>query len=658
MQLSKVHITNFRSIDDAGEFSIVGSTCLVGKNEAGKTALLQALEAINPYDESKKSYNKTRDYPRRYLNDYKSRHSDSEAVVASTTWELDAKDIEALETEFGVSCLASNSISVFKPYESEGRTWNIQLNEPKILEHLISQAKLDATEQNKLKNVKSVRELYTTLAQMTEPTDKQSALVTKINSYREQDAVLRAVDILFPRMPKFLYFSHYDRMSGSVQLQKLLQDKQNNTLSEGDSVFLDFLEFSGITPEEISTTQRYEDLRAKVEAASNRITDQIFDYWSQNQNLTINFDIQAGQPQDPHPFNAGTIMHARVNNSLHRMTVPFSERSAGFIWFFSFLVRFSQVQKQKGNVIFLLDEPGLTLHAKAQHDLLRYFKEKLEPSHQVIYTTHSPFMVPVDNLACVRTVEDVVIQSKSGRYESKGTKVRDDVLATDSDTIFPLQGALGYEITQSLFIGKDTLLVEGPSDILYLQAVSAALKALKRTGLDARWVICPSGGVDKVNAFVSLFRGNQLHIVVLTDYAKGQKNKVELLRQSQLLQAGHVFTIADFCTKSEADIEDLFEPDVFVEIINKTYNLPSPHLLTPQTLDDADKSTERQVLKAQAYFRTLPAPIAEFDHFTPANWLIQHPEIFSENIAGLEPTFARFESVFSKLNALLPADTR
>jgi len=496
------------------------------------------------------------------------------------------------------------------------------------------------------------------LSQMTERTDKQEALLTKISNYKEHDAVYRAIDILFPRMPKFLYFSHYDRMSGSVQLQKLLQDKQNNTVSEGDSVFLDFLEFSGITPEEISTTQRYEDLRAKVEAASNRITDQIFDYWSQNQNLTINFDIQAGQPQDPPPFNTGTVMHARVHNNLHRMTVPFSERSAGFIWFFSFLVRFSQVQRQKGNVIFLLDEPGLTLHAKAQHDLLRYFKEKLEPSHQVIYTTHSPFMVPVDNLACVRTVEDVVTFSKSGRPESKGTKVRDDVLATDSDTIFPLQGALGYEITQSLFIGKDTLLVEGPSDILYLQAVSAVLKALKRTGLDARWVICPSGGVDKVNAFVSLFRGNQLHIAVLTDYAKGQKNKVEQLRQSQLLQAGHVFTIADFCAKGEADIEDLFEPDVFVEIINRAYGLSSTYILTPQTLDDADKLTERQVLKTQAYFRTLPASVAEFDHFTPANWLIQNPQILSENIAGLEATFARFESVFSKLNTLLPAATR
>ena len=76
------------------------------------------------------------------------------------------------------------------------------------------------------------------------------------------------------------------------------------------------------------------------------------------------------------------------------MSVPFSERSAGFIWFFSFLVKFAQVRKGGGSLILLLDEPGLTLHGKAQADLLRYFGEKLAPKHQVIFTTHSPFMVP------------------------------------------------------------------------------------------------------------------------------------------------------------------------------------------------------------------------------------------------------------------------
>ncbi len=106
-----------------------------------------------------------------------------------------------------------------------------------------------------------------------------------------------------------------------------------------------------------------------------------------------------------------------------------------------------------------------------------------------------------------------------------GTKVRADILTRDPDTLFPLQGALGYEITQSLFIGKHTLLVEGASDILYLQALSAALKARKRTGLDPKWTMCPTGGIGNVRAFVSLFGGNKLDVAVLADQTKQDTKK-------------------------------------------------------------------------------------------------------------------------------------
>lgn len=238
-------------------------------------------------------------------------------------------------------------------------------------------------------------------------------------------------------------------------------------------------------------------------------------------------------------------------------------------------------------------------------------------------------------------------------YISEGTKVGDDVLSTDKDTLFPLQGALGYEITQSLFIGENTLLVEGPSDVLYLQAASTALKQAGRAGLDSRWTICPTGGIDKVSAFVSLFGGNKLNVAVLTDFASGQKKKVERLRESQLLKEGHVYTVADFCDQDEGDIEDLLSPTLFVLIVNEAYSLPNKHKLTADKLEDADKSTERLVIKAEAYFRLLPDAIKTFDHFTPPNWLIQHPETLSDDSAEVNETLKRFETVFETFNSLL-----
>ena len=79
------------------------------------------------------------------------------------------------------------------------------------------------------------------------------------------------------------------------------------------------------------------------------------------------------------------------------------------------------------------------------------------------------------------------------------------------------------------------MLVEGPSDILYLQAASAVLKASGRPHLAPLWAICPSGGIDKVLPFVRLFYGNKLNIAVLTDFERGQKRKLDELYKAALL---------------------------------------------------------------------------------------------------------------------------
>jgi predicted ATP-dependent endonuclease of OLD family len=361
-------------------------------------------------------------------------------------------------------------------------------------------------------------------------------------------------------------------------------------------------------------------------------------------------DIAEGKVGDKPPFNSGTIVKIRIENINHRVTVPLSERSAGFVWFFSFLSQFKQLKKITGDAIILLDEPGLTLHGKAQSDLLRYIEERLLPEHQVIFTTHSPFMVPAERMADVRIVEDV-IKHEGRKANVLGTKVSSDALSVDKDTLFPLQGALGYEITQSLFIGKNTLLVEGPSDILYLQAFSAVLKNRKREGLDSRWTMCPSGGIDKISPFASLFGANNINIAVLCDLAAGDKSKLEKLRKSQILKASQLFTAADFTGKSESDIEDFLDPELFVKLLNNAYSLSKPNILSVAKLDAA-LDTERIVKKAEAVFREMPPDVQEFDHFYPSDWLIRNPKFLVDS-NELDKTLDCFEQVFKTINKIL-----
>lgn len=646
MKLTKAKVENFRSVEDSQEFTIDKAiTCLVGKNESGKTTLLTALYRLNPIFEADSKYDKTKDYPRRHLADYEERHGKEQANVVTTWWTLEADDTKKLAEVLGDDAAAElKEVVVTKGYDGESY-WSLDVDAAKVIDHLIRTAGLHEEEATSLRLSTSIADLKKRVAAgltPETPSPRLTALKERLDkTFSSNDPLDAAIAVL--SLPKFLLFSQYQRMQGRVSLEQIT----SKTHDDNDRVFLALCDMAGTPVQQVATINQVEDLIARFESASNKITDEIFRYWSQNKFLRVDFKIYQGQPGDPAPFNAGRVFHTRVKNELHQVTVPFDDRSTGFVWFFSFLALFSQMKKAHGrNIIFLLDEPGLSLHAKAQGDLIRYFKERLAPDYQVLYSTHSPFMVPPDNLASVRTVEDVVEHRAGERPVVHGTKVGDDVLSTDRDTLFPLQGALGYEITQTLFVGKNTLLVEGPSDLLYLKAVSEELRVRKRIALDPRWTVCPTGGVDKVSAFMSLFGGNKLHVAVLMDFAVGQKKKVEDLRRSSLLRQGHVFTAEAYADQSEADIEDMLGAGLYVDLVNACYGLKTKQAVPAFT------GGARVVKHVEDHFRTL-VDVPEFDHFTPSSYFAENRTSFLKKASAVDDALGRFERLFTDINALL-----
>jgi predicted ATP-dependent endonuclease of OLD family len=648
MKLIKASVRNYRSVEDSGEFDVGDLTCLVGKNEAGKTALLSAFRGLNPTD--KFAYNKTNDYPRRFLNEFEERHPSGEAEIIKTSWAMDDNDKAQVVKRFGENVFTSDVIQISKGFGYKTQLWIFPLNQVKVLSNLAKKHALTTDDLVPLKGLTEGPEADAALAALTSRTPAQEALLADIKNCRGSSFILGAIDSV--EMPEFFYASHFDRMSGEVSVPKLLQEVASKTVSSADQIFLDFLAYAKTSLEDLNSATRYVEQQAKLQSASSRITREMFEYWSQNKALKIKVDLHAGLPGDPAPFNTGTVASIGIENINHEAIIPLSERSAGFVWFFSFLAQFKELKKTKGNVIILLDEPGLTLHGKAQADLLRYMVDKLIPDHQVIFTTHSPFMVPMDRLADVRIVEDVIEVKSDGRLNIKGTKVSSDVLEVSDDTLFPLQGALGYEITQALFVGKNTLLVEGPSDIVYLDVLSQALKKRGREGLDSRWTICPSGGIDKIAPFARLFGRSGINIAVLSDRAKGDNSKLANAK-SALLNAAQFYTIADFLDQAEADIEDLFDTPLFVHLLNKAYSPPSGKTVTVKKLQDADSGTVRSVKKAEALFRLMPSEVEEFDHFGPARWLMKNPNALDGDAAEVLTTLERAEKIFKQYNQML-----
>ena len=435
MKLKQAHIRNFRCIDDSAPFSIGAVTCLVGKNESGKTATLHALERLSPLDPKATKPEKLRDFPRHMLTEF-----DEDKEILVSEWELEDADVKAVEDVLGLGALQTRTVKITRKYKTP-TLWNVGINQKRVIEWLLAEVACDSSEREQFTNCQDTMELKAKAEELqSKGSARIAALLARVKKFPDGSAARAAIDAL--EMPRFLYFSSYDRMDGTVHLESLAQRQQTETLSRSDEVGLAFLEYAGTSLQEIQTLKTYEAIKARVEAASIKISKQIFAYWSQNQHLKVEFSVEPGRAGDQPPFNSGTVMRTRVHNKLHEMTVPFDDRSAGFTWFFSFLVLFSQVQKKFGDVVILLDEPGLNLHGKAQADLVRFIYEKLRPKHQVIYTTHSPFMVPAEDLASVRTVEDVARTKPDGQVEVLGTKIGDEVLSTDRDTLFPLQGAL------------------------------------------------------------------------------------------------------------------------------------------------------------------------------------------------------------------------
>lgn len=648
MKLKKVRIQNFKSIEDSGEFSVGDLTCLAGKNESGKTAILQALRRLNPVEASENSFDHTMEFPRSRL------HESGDGAgqrVLTTKWELDDSDVAAVEAKVGAGAMSNRTVWVHKAYGQTGGTWSVELDEKQVIAALVARGEeLTAPATERVSKQKTLAELRAMVAQQGDKaTNGEKRLIVLAEEFRKGDPDLAAIDVLHERMPKFLYFATYESMPGRVAVEDLIaRTATPDELDQEDRIFLALLALARTSLEEVRDEELSEALIAKLEGVSNAISRAIFAYWSQNKHLKVRFDYREALAADPES-DAKTASHVfltRVENTRHGVSVGFDERSAGFVWFFSFLVWFSQMEREYGDkLVILLDEPGLSLHGTAQADLLRYIKDKLLPKYQVIYSTHSPFMIDAGDLFTVRTVEDVTKDDVI-----LGTKVGDEVLSTDADTIFPLRAVLGYDLTQSLFVGEHTLLVEGPSDLLYLTWASNELRARKRTPLDPRWVVTPAGGIDKIGSFIALFGGNRLHVAVLTDYHAGDKARVKTLRDSDILRSGHVFSAEAFTGTPEADVEDLLGRELYLALVTACYGLGKKDQF-PATKPAA--ASDLVVKEARDHMLTVSATVPQFDHYAPAAYLLQNWGTLKDSLPGVDAALGRFEDFFKQVNALL-----
>lgn len=624
-------MTNYRSIVDSGPVAIDDISCFVGKNESGKTSFLMALELLNPA-EGPRTIDIVRDYPAWLLHEGERAMTDGDPpVVARADYELCEDEQHEFEAQFGSGTLMTEHPTFTVRYDGSDM-WRFNSDEAAAVRHLVAQL----GSPSELSTISTLDALVSAAA-----TGEHEAPLTALLAEwtNPSDLRLSMRGWLAAHQPAYVYFGDYSLMPGRVSVPALIARRDAGSIDREYRTFLALLAIAGTPLESFSDDANYEHQKRRLEAAGLRITEDIKRFWRQNQDSSIEFDKSAADSVAGGELAQGINLHVR-SKGRRGVGVPIDEGSHGFRWFFSFLVYFTRIQDLHSDkpLVLLLDEPGSALHALAQADFLRFVEERLAPLAQVLYTTHSPFMVDANHFERVRLVTD---------EPEDGTVVSDKVLVGgDEDTVFPLQAALGYSIGQTLFVAPNALLVEGPSDLLYIKAVTGALEAQGRAGLDPRWVIVPVGGVSKIETFVRLYGANQIHTAVLLDGTTKFDAQAERLVDTGQLEPRQVVSVSHALNdQPEADIEDLFPTELYVEFVKAAFSRSAAAGLTAEVVDAYGHP--RLVKRVEQVLTDWN--FTGFDHLLPARELTNNPELYPLP----EEVLARAERLFAALNASL-----
>ena len=248
--------------------------------------------------------------------------------------------------------------------------------------------------------------------------------------------------------------------------------------------------------------------------------------------------------------------------------IELERRSTGLQWFLSFfLVFLVESQEAHKGAILLLDEAGLSLHPLAQKDLIAFF-DNLAQTNQMVYTTHSPFLVDPSNIDRAKVVYS---DAEGLTVVSSNLRASDDKL--NEKSIYAVHAALGLSVSDILLQGCTPIIVEGPSDQNYLNAIKLYLISKPKLAPNTELVFIPAGGVRGVPGVVSSVSGKNeaLPIVVLDSDQSGKDAKKKLLSGLYKDNPERVVEIADFCDIPNCELEDLIPQNLMYRPLDRVF---------------------------------------------------------------------------------------
>ncbi len=562
MRIHAVKLTNYRSVGvDHDEIIIEPNiTAIIGKNESGKSNVLSGLSTLlfrskmtNAFAENNVNRN-SENGKIIYKITLKSLPDESEYLQEDTTVTITSESYSATggimryyQENVKQEMDALYEIVKTNPFKFTG-------NDLTAIRQRCSQIKIEDSI-----DLPSTSAALNIFVQWTSrvPAEQQAQYKSLIESVSTK---WRGLCNLFPVM----FYRHNDRILQSEYKGDALKKELENT----NTFLYEFVKYIGFTKEQI-----LQAVSGRTDGSTSNLQDKI----------QRAIDIKINTPFESFYTVEKVVLKARFTTNILSFTVStdsgstmtLGERSDGLRWYLNLFIDVMANNLPSRQVVYLFDEPGISLHVNAQKELLKLFADLASKGNQVVYTTHSPFMLDTEANGIERI--RAVVKDDVGNTKIYRTAYHPEIAPdAQEDTLTPIVRALGMSISDTFGPAYDkyNVVTEGISDCVYLLCIG------KKLGIDlSKFAFIPVVGASNLINVCTILHGWGCTYMALFDYdnegvTKGGevfKNKYELEHKKHYMYLKDVseeeITNKTYKT-GEVEIETLVE-DLDVCLISK-----------------------------------------------------------------------------------------
>jgi predicted ATP-dependent endonuclease of OLD family len=639
VKLIKFRIQHYKSIKDSGYCSLADDlTILIGKNESGKTAILEALR-----DFDKKVY----EIPPEAvpIDEY------DVAPSLELCFRISRAELDVIQAESGISLpeeiiqfLLENGLTIVK--DALGQ-YAVPI---KILEHQL-QKKSQERSSEPVNNIKAAREKLATLLaghslpelrfdggineislsvkkivvtvksilpSLTDTVLQEHVVETlrfmieKANDLQTEsrDAKDVFMESVVKRLPHIAFLTKFEE---TLPFEILITELKDN------QAVLDFAKLANLDLDKVMGTQDVQKRINLLNKYSAVVSAELFSHWQQNK---VELVIK--------PEGDKILFGVKENEKTDFFKIQ--QRSKGFQWFLSFYLRLNT--EKSPDTIIVIDEPGAHLHARAQKEILKVLETRIAPESQVIFSTHSSYLIDPARLDRVRVVM---------KNTQTGSLIANRIDPNfDEDSLTPVSTALGTDLSHNLpEFGKRNIITLSMADFYYIKAWKERSRKPKWAGIQ----LIPCVDQQQLFLLVSMMLGQDREFqIILNRDAKSLGLAENLKENFGLTDSGLIFT-TDLL---DSAMEDLFSYEDFNNIILGQEKNPDVTIANSRFV--REKHLDRTVLAKRFYERA--ANKKDIGNFTDET-LVAFDRFFEKVISGF--TEALVPEQDQKTEQLIPA---